>query len=169
MPDSIVIALLALVVLTGIAWWVVRNSRVEPPPLPTSPPARVLPVDPDERAAAVPLETLFPPFSYRWAAFDRPTRTVWFGGPGVKTHMTVAEMAGLLSQHPDYYSPGPRAQMCGGFVARGSDGCFYYDPFSGTFPGTRRAIEEASAALREVCAAQGLPWKPYDPTRREFD
>lgn len=44
----------------------------------------------------------------------------------------------------------------------------YYDPYSGTFPGSVEAVAEAQRAPSEHCAAAGLPWKPYDPGEREF-
>lgn len=114
------------------------------------------------------LTDLFPPYSYRWAVFDLPTRTIWFGSASAKSHLTVAEDSGLLRHLPAYYRPGPGAQMCGGYLVRSRDGAFYFDPYSGTFPGMNVMVAEAERALREYCTAKNLAWKPYDPTRREF-
>ncbi len=117
-------------------------------------------------------ERAIAPGETRWAIYDRPTRTLWFGGPSTKTHLTVAEESGLLRNDSDYYRPGPSAKMCGGYLIRSSDGAFSFDGFSGTFPGTPEAVSEAEDALREWCESRRLQWrKPSadyrDPTPRQ--
>lgn len=140
------------------------NEASTPPPRPA---ASVKATDPVDEGKA--LVEIFPPHSYRWAIYDRPSRTIFFGGPDIKIHMTVAELSGLLCRDSHYYSPGPNAQLFGGFICRSADGKFWYDPFSGTFPGWDKHVPEAAAALREVCEREGVPWREYDAKRREFD
>jgi len=128
--------------------------------------ALVRAIDPQEQNTS--LEDIFEPHSFRWAIYDRPSRTIYFGSSDIKTHMSVAEASRLLSNPPSYYRPGPEAQMFGGFICRGWDGSFYYDPYSGTFPAHNSSVGEAEQALHEFCESQGLPWKRYDPKEGEF-
>jgi hypothetical protein len=120
--------------------------------------ARVISTDPAE--AAIPFADLFRPGDYRWAIYDRPTRTIYIGGPDVHMHMTVAENAGVLRNPSSYYRPG--ANVLGGYVCRSKDGDFYYDPYSGTFPGTNEGVADAENALREVCVKASLKFLPYE-------
>lgn len=127
---------------------------------------------PDLRASdaterGTPPEQAIAPGETRWAIYDRPTRTLWFGGPTTKTHLTVAEGSGLLRNDSDYYRPGPSAKMCGGYVIRSSGGAFSFDGFSGTFPGTPEAVSEAEDALREWCLSMGFQWRTHTSAGRE--
>ncbi|GEM_PF-4796827 len=115
----------------------------------------------DKSDQGTPPEQAIAPGETRWAIFDRPTRTLWFGGPATKTHLTVAEESGLLRNDSDYYRPGPSAKMCGGYLIRSADGVFSFDGFSGTFPGTPEALAEAEDALREWCGARQLQWREH--------
>lgn len=110
-----------------------------------------------------PLAELLAPGAYRWAVYDRKTRILWFGPADVHVHLTVAEQAGLLRHPPDYYRPG--RNVVGGFLCRSKDGAFYFDPWSGTFPGTPEGVAEAEEALREVSSARGLGFVRYADCR----
>ena len=126
----------------------------------------------DDAEHGLPADQAIGPGETRWAIYDRPTRTIWFGGPATKTHLTVAEESGLLRNDSDYYRPGPSAKMCGGYVIRGMDGDFSFDGFSGTFPGTPEAVAEAESAMREWCESRGLRWQMQttgDRTRPPLD
>ncbi len=78
----------------------------------------------DSAERGVSPEQAIAPGDTRWAIYDRPTRTLWFGGPATKTHLTVAEESGLLRNDSDYYRPGPSAKMCGGYIVRSADGAW---------------------------------------------
>jgi len=119
--------------------------------------AQITPTDPAERT--VPLGALFKPGDYRWAIYDRKTRTIYVGAADVHIHLTVAEYAGVLRNPSSYYRPG--ANILGGYVCRSTEGKFYYDPYSGTFPGTYEGVEEAETALKEICGRHLLPFQPF--------
>ena len=73
--------------------------------------------------------------------------------------MGVAEAAGVLSNPPDYYRIG--GNVIGGLVCRSTQGNVYFDPFSGTFPGSTEAVTEAESELRAFCAALSFPYQDY--------
>lgn len=126
--------------------------------------ARVIPSDATEKGRSA--EEAIHPGETRWAIYDRPSRTLWFGGARTKTHLTVAEESGLLRNSSDYYRPGPAAKMCGGYLIRSPDGAFSFDGFSGTFPGTPEAVSEARDALVEYCRSirESLSGEQGEPT-----
>lgn len=102
-----------------------------------------------------------PPGAWRWAIYDRKTRTIHYGPADVHIHLSVAEQAGVLRNPPAYYRPGT-GFILGGYLCRTREGLFYYDPYSGTFPGTNDGVREAEDALAEVCAREGWPCRRYD-------
>ena len=105
------------------------------------------------------LASHIPKGSYRWAIYDRPSRTLYYGGSEVHTHMGVAEESGVLRNPPSYYRPG--GNILGGYLCCSEQGFFYFDPYSGTFPGTIEAVREAEEAFKSVCDALGLPFKRF--------
>lgn len=105
---------------------------------------------------------VIPLAGYRWAIFEMATRTIWIGGPGDTSHLTVAERAGVLKKPVAYYRPGPDAQICGGYVVRSVEGQFMFDPFSGTFPGTVGMCPEADHVLAICCARDGMKWAQFE-------
>ena len=113
--------------------------------------------DPNEKVAQ--LLQLLAPDGFRFAAYDRKERVLYFGPSDVFTHMGVAEASGLLGNPPEYYSRG--GYVVGGLVCRSSDGYVYFDPFSGTFPGTIEGVAEAEAVLAACCEIHEFPFQCY--------
>lgn len=103
---------------------------------------------------------VLPPGSWRWAIYDRKTRTLYYGPADVHVHLTVADQSGVLKNPPAYYRPG--GNILGGYLCRSRGGAFYFDPYSGTFPGTVDGVREAEAALREHCRQGGLSFAEYE-------
>lgn len=93
------------------------------------------------------------PGQWRWAIYDRKARTLFYGPSDISTDLTVAEQSGLLQNPPEYYRPGT-GHVLGGYLCCSTDGCYYFDPFSGTFPGTVEGVADAEAALAEICHAR---------------
>lgn len=127
------------------------------------PPATLVAVQ--QPPEATDLKATIKPGVYRWAIYDRKTRELFFGPEGVHMHMTVAEHSGVLRHPTSYYRPG--GHVLGGFVCCSADGFYYYDPFSGTFPGTHEGVAEAEEAMREICEAQGVPVMRYEDVPAE--
>lgn len=122
-------------------------------------------IDPAE--AGRHLVDLLAPGEYRWAVFDRQDQILFVGTADIKTHLGVAERARLLSRSSDTYRPG--GLVVGGFVCRSLDAHLYFDPFSGTFPGSPEGIHEAHALLERICEEARWPYRCYDdiaPERR---
>ena len=106
------------------------------------------------------------PGQCRWAIFDRKTRVLYFGPSDVYIHMTVAEYSGVLGNRPEYYQSG--GNILGGLLCCSTDGYFYYDPFSGTFPGTNEGVEDAEKALEEICKMQAWKFMKYCDVPRDY-
>jgi len=105
------------------------------------------------------LASHIPNGTYRWAIYDRASRTLYYGGSEVHTHMGVAEESGVLRNPSSYYSPG--GNILGGYICCSDRGFFCFDPYSGTFPGTLDAVQEAEEALRLVCDGLRLHFKRF--------
>ena len=102
---------------------------------------------------------VLPPGGYRWAVFDRKTRTLYVGPADIHTHMGVAELSGVLRNPPEYYQP--KGNILGGYLCRDAEGVFFYDPYSGTFPGSNEGVREAETSLEEICLRQNLSFRLF--------
>lgn len=71
----------------------------------------------------------------------RPRRATLHG------RLPVAGESGLLRNAPDYLRPGPFANVSSGHVIRAMTGNFFFDGFTGTVPGTPKAVSKAENAL----------------------
>ena len=123
------------------------------------------PVDSNENIER--LNEYIKPGGYRWAIYDRKTSILYFGRKECHIHMTVAEESGVLCKHPEYYHP-ITGNILGGFICCSLDGFYYFDPFSGTFPGTIEGVAEAEKAFEIICEKLELPNKKFDDIPRKY-